>query len=187
MRRAVHALVASLLPVLVACASPRPEVVGAPFGQEPAITASLGRVYVYRTGSGRSDESIGVDGTKVGTIRYDSSIRGTYCEFLFADLAPGTHHLSTEYQGALEPIGLQLDVRAGEQYFVRVDAGSSALGGPTASADVLTNQMTESYHRIELASQASAPHSIRSCFQTLALPNAVPSRVGSPRTATESP
>jgi len=164
-------LVAWVLGALFACASPRPDVVGAPFGGQAAAPSGLGRVYVYRTGSGsgRSDEMVYVDGKFVGQIGFESSVRGPYCEFLFVDLNPGTHRLSTGFQGALEKIGMQLEVRAGEQYFVQVEIGSTALA-PGPSMDVLTNQMTETYHRIALASEGGAPRAIRRCYQTLAVP-----------------
>ena len=125
----VATAIASVLAILVACASRPP---GPPFSPAPDPATDRARIYVYRLDprASVSPVRLEIDGTPIGTLRDG--------EYATLDLAPGFHRLEAGVRSvAFVAWGwndLRLHVAAGETAYLKISVRLAERAQPAGRA-----------------------------------------------------
>jgi hypothetical protein len=124
----------SALTVLAGCAAP-----GAAFSTLESADAGKGNLYLYRKSalyaSGAKFKVKSADGKLVGEL-YNSS-------YLLLPLAPGKHQFSVDEGGFGKPKTFEVDVKAGQNYFVEYDSSKGLLLGWGLLSDSAARSQTQ--------------------------------------------
>jgi hypothetical protein len=113
-----------ILGVLVAAAVGGCAAPGAPFASLEPVAAGKGHLYVYRKPAlyaFGAKYHVTADGAKVGDLSNGS--------YLLLPLEPGKHRLAVDEGGFQRPKSFDVDVQAGQNYFVEYDSSKGLLLG----------------------------------------------------------
>jgi hypothetical protein len=104
---------------IAGCAAP-----GTPFASLEPVAADKGHLYLYRKPAlyaFGAKYKVTADGAQIGELSNGS--------YLLLPLAPGKHRLSVHEGGLLRPKSFEVDVQAGQNYFVEYDSSRGLLLG----------------------------------------------------------